>query len=96
MTLHPFEDGNGRLARALTDMAICQDEQRPVRLFSLSAQIMSEQNAYYDSCAGFYCFSMAVRSEYANEVRTDGQATSDRWFGEDKQEIRNRSATACR
>ena len=48
VTLHPFEDGNGRLARALTDMAICQDEQRPVRLFSLSAQIMRERNAYYD------------------------------------------------
>jgi len=48
VTLHPFEDGNGRIARALTDMAICQDEQRPVRLFSLSAQIMRERNAYYD------------------------------------------------
>lgn len=48
VTLHPFEDGNGRLARALTDMAICQDEQRPVRLFSLSAQIMRERNAYYN------------------------------------------------
>jgi Fic family protein len=48
VTLHPFEDGNGRIARALTDLAICQDEQRPVRLFSLSAQIMRERNAYYD------------------------------------------------
>ena len=47
VTLHPFEDGNGRLARALTDMAICQDEQRPVRLFSLSAQIMRGRTAYY-------------------------------------------------
>lgn len=48
VTLHPFEDGNGRIARALTDLAICQDEQRPVRLFSLSAQIMRERSAYYD------------------------------------------------
>lgn len=48
VTLHPFEDGNGRIARALTDLAICQDEQRPARLFSLSAQIMRERNAYYD------------------------------------------------
>ena len=48
VTLHPFEDGNGRLARALTDLAICKDEQSPVRLFSLSAQIMCERNAYYD------------------------------------------------
>jgi Fic family protein len=48
VTLHPFEDGNGRLARAITDMAISQDEQRAQRLFSLSAQIMRERDAYYD------------------------------------------------
>jgi Fic family protein len=48
VTLHPFEDGNGRLARAITDMAIAQDEARPMRLFSLSAQILREREAYYD------------------------------------------------
>lgn len=47
VTLHPFEDGNGRLARAITDMALCQDEGQPLRLFSLSAQIMRERTAYY-------------------------------------------------
>jgi Fic family protein len=47
VTLHPFEDGNGRVARAITDMALCQDEQRPQRLFSLSAQIMRNRDAYY-------------------------------------------------
>ena len=47
VTLHPFEDGNGRVARAITDMALCQDEQRPQRLFSLSAQIMRSRDAYY-------------------------------------------------
>lgn len=48
VTLHPFEDGNGRLARAITDMALCQDEGQPLRLFSLSAQIMSQRENYYD------------------------------------------------
>lgn len=48
VTLHPFEDGNGRLARAITDMAIAQDEARPMRLFSLSVQILREREAYYD------------------------------------------------
>lgn len=48
VTLHPFEDGNGRLARAITDMAIAQDEARPMRLFSVSAQILREREAYYD------------------------------------------------
>lgn len=47
VTLHPFEDGNGRLARAITDMAIAQDEQLAMRLFSLSAQILREREQYY-------------------------------------------------
>lgn len=48
VTLHPFEDGNGRLARAITDMALAQDERQPMRLFSLSAQILRERESYYD------------------------------------------------
>ncbi len=47
VTLHPFEDGNGRLARAITDMALSQDENRKMRLFSLSAQIMRTREQYY-------------------------------------------------
>lgn len=47
VTLHPFEDGNGRLARAITDMALSQDERQPMRLFSLSAQILRERESYY-------------------------------------------------
>ena len=47
VTLHPFEDGNGRLARAITDMALAQDERQPMRLFSLSAQILRERDSYY-------------------------------------------------
>jgi len=48
VTLHPFEDGNGRLARAITDMALSQDERQPMRFFSLSAQILRERESYYD------------------------------------------------
>lgn len=47
VTLHPFEDGNGRLARAITDMALSQDERQPRRFFSLSAQILREREGYY-------------------------------------------------
>lgn len=47
VTLHPFEDGNGRLARAITDMALSQDEQQSMRFFSLSAQILRERDRYY-------------------------------------------------
>lgn len=47
VTLHPYEDGNGRLARALTDMALSQDEGMSMRMFSLSAQILRERENYY-------------------------------------------------
>lgn len=48
VTIHPFEDGNGRMARALTDMALAQDDARKHRYYSLSSQIMEERESYYD------------------------------------------------
>lgn len=48
VTIHPFEDGNGRLARALAEMALAQDEGTGRRMYSMSAQISAERNAYYD------------------------------------------------
>jgi Fic family protein len=47
ITIHPFEDGNGRIARALTDMALAQDENLPSRFYSLSTRIMTERDGYY-------------------------------------------------
>ena len=48
VTIHPFEDGNGRIARALTEMALAQDEHLPARCYSMSSQVMEERNAYYE------------------------------------------------
>lgn len=48
VTIHPFEDGNGRIARAIADMFLARSEQSPQRFYSMSAQIRLERDAYYD------------------------------------------------
>ena len=47
VTIHPFEDGNGRIARAIGDMALARADGIPERFYSLSSQIMSERKRYY-------------------------------------------------
>jgi Fic family protein len=47
VTIHPFEDGNGRMARAIADMALARSEDCAQRFYSMSAQIRQERNAYY-------------------------------------------------
>ena len=47
VAVHPFEDGNGRVARTLTEMALAQDENLSTRYYSLSSQIMAEREEYY-------------------------------------------------
>jgi Fic family protein len=48
VAIHPFEDGNGRIARALSEMALAQDENLSQRYYSLSARIMKESGDYYN------------------------------------------------
>lgn len=47
VTLHPFADGNGRLARAITDLALAQGEQRAVRFYAMSSSILEDRAGYY-------------------------------------------------
>ena len=48
VTVHPFDDGNGRIARAIADLALARSEQSPKRFYSMSSQIRNERNDYYD------------------------------------------------
>ena len=48
VTIHPFDDGNGRIARTIADMALARSEGTAQRFYSMSARIRQERNAYYD------------------------------------------------
>jgi len=47
VTLHPFDDGNGRLTRAITDLALAQAEHQAIRLYTMSASILADRAGYY-------------------------------------------------
>lgn len=90
VTVHPFEDGNGRIARAITDMALAQDEKGAPRFYSLSSQLQKERNDYYTALERtqrgtldvtewlvwfLRCFTRAVESAETSTARILDKAT---------------------
>ncbi len=49
VTLHPFDDGNGRLTRAITDLALAQGEHQSIRFYAMSASILEDRAGYYSA-----------------------------------------------
>ncbi len=106
VTVHPMDDGNGRVARAIADMALAQLEDAPHRFYSLSSQIRRERNAYYavlestqrggldvsEWLAWFVgCFSRAV--DAANDVSGEVFRRADFWNRYAKEPITPRQKT---
>jgi len=48
VTIHPFDDGNGRITRTISDMLLCRSDKTPLRFYSMSNQIMNDKNNYYE------------------------------------------------
>jgi len=60
VTIHPFDDGNGRLARAVSEMALARSDGSPQRFYSMSAQIETERRDYYDMLEKSQCGGLDV------------------------------------
>lgn len=60
VTIHPFEDGNGRIARAIADLSLARADGTSERYYSMSAQIEAERNQYYDSLKKCQCGSLDI------------------------------------
>lgn len=48
VTIHPFDDGNGRISRTITDLLLARADEMPHRFYSMSAEIRKQRKAYYD------------------------------------------------
>jgi Fic family protein len=73
-TIHPFEDGNGRIGRAIVDMAMAQDLGAPARLFSLSSQMLKDRKGYYEALSAAQHGSTDVSAWVQWFARALGQA----------------------
>ena len=90
--IHPFEDGNGRIARAITDMLLAKSENSPNRFYSMSSQIQKNRKSYYEilqitqkesiditSWIVWFLENMSVAIEYSEELLKDVIRRAEFW-----------------
>ncbi len=70
ITLHPFDDGNGRIARAITELMLSRADKSLYRFYSMSGQILKARNDYYICPARFLRLEMII-TEFLNRRRKD-------------------------
>ncbi len=85
VTLHPFDDGNGRLTRALTDMALAQADSQSVRLYAMSVAILADRKGYYAALNQTQQLASSENAKNNGEEGNDTVQTLDitpwlRWF----------------
>ena len=83
-SIHPFDDGNGRIGRAIVDLALAQDARRSSRLLGVSAAMRHRQEAYYDALNAAQRGDGDVTSwlEWFLDTYTDACRTSTALIGE--------------
>jgi Fic family protein len=77
VTIHPFDDGNGRIGRAIADMALARSEGTSRRFYSMSARLRVERNAYYETLEAMQKGDLDITARLAWFLTILDQALTD-------------------